>query len=166
VRSRGLTARKRLVATTSRKGPQAGGSMRLSRASTDEKDTESLEPLNRGDDEPEDGENTALNPSSSLNLAPDNAPTKASLDSTTKLWAAVFYAVSSLGTVFVMKIVLTSYKFPSSMFLALSQFILTTFVFGFLGAMGQLTLAAPSLELLWRVAPLTLIFLLNVVRSE
>jgi len=134
--------------------------MRLSRTSTDEKDTESLEPLNHGIGEPEDSEITAP---SSLISATDSAPSKASIDSTTKLWAAIFYAVSSLGTVFVMKIVLTSYKFPSSMFLALSQFILTTIVFGFLGVMGQLTLAAPSFELLWRVAPLTLIFLLNVV---
>lgn len=38
-----------------------------------------------------------------------------------KVSSAVFYAVASLWTVFVMKIVLTSYGFPSSLFLGLCQ---------------------------------------------
>eukprot|EP00614_Pseudopedinella_elastica_P010640 CAMPEP_0172608446 /NCGR_PEP_ID=MMETSP1068-20121228/28530_1 /TAXON_ID=35684 /ORGANISM="Pseudopedinella elastica, Strain CCMP716" /LENGTH=338 /DNA_ID=CAMNT_0013411721 /DNA_START=86 /DNA_END=1102 /DNA_ORIENTATION=+ len=90
-------------------------------------------------------------------------PLKAVVDGSSRIFAAVFYAIASFGTVFVMKIVLTVHGFPSALFLGLSQFILTTVVFAVLGTLGYVEIAKPSVELVLRVVPLTLIYLLNVV---
>lgn len=48
-------------------------------------------------------------------------------DYMSRVWAAAFYAAASLSTVFVMKVVLTSYAFPSALFLALAQ--VTLFIY-------------------------------------
>lgn len=88
---------------------------------------------------------------------------KTSSDIAAKISAAAFYAIASLSTVFVMKLVLTSYGFPSALFLGLCQFVLTTVVFSVLALLGCVSISAPSIEIISRVAPLTIIFLFNVV---
>ena len=98
-----------------------------------------------------------------LDKAAADASDVASSSFAAKLWAAFFYAGTSLFTVFVMKIVLTSYGFPSALFVGLSQFILTSLVFGSLGVLGLTEIAPPTPELLFRVFPLTIIFMVNVV---
>ena len=75
-----------------------------------------------------------------------------------KLAAALFYAGASLSTVFVMKIVLTTYTFPSAMFLGLCQFVLTTFIFVSLSATGRIQeIRPPRRDVFFRVLPITLV---------
>ena len=61
-----------------------------------------------------------------LSLAGSNKPEAVSRSQ--QISAAVFYGVSSIAIMFVNKIVLTSYKFPSFNFLALSQFAVTAVI--------------------------------------
>ena len=49
-----------------------------------------------------------------------------------------------------MKVVLTSYGFPSALVLGLAQFVLTTVVFGTLHALGQVAIARPTPDLIVR----------------
>jgi len=93
----------------------------------------------------------------------DPAPASEGPRATAKVSAALFYAGASLGTVFVNKIVLTSYAFPSFTALACCQFVVTALVLGTLGALRVLHVRPPSAPLLRRIAPLTVLFLLNVV---
>jgi solute carrier family 35 protein len=59
-----------------------------------------------------------------------------------KAWSAVFYAASSTAVILINKVVLTSYNFPSFLFLALCQFLSTTFVLLFLFAFQKVCMYA------------------------
>mmetsp|Transcript_13814 Transcript_13814/g.16456 ORF Transcript_13814/g.16456 Transcript_13814/m.16456 type:complete len:367 (+) Transcript_13814:18-1118(+) len=97
-------------------------------------------------------------------LSPSSEPPNPPSRQCGKVSSAIFYAVASLWTVFVMKVVLTSYGFPSSLFLGLCQFILTTIVFSTLGMLGWVgNIVFPTPKLILQVCPLTAIFLMNVV---
>ena len=56
-----------------------------------------------------------------------------------KLGAALFYGVSSMAIMFVNKTVLSIYAFPSSTFLALSQFTVTTVILLVLKKAGKVS---------------------------
>lgn len=77
--------------------------------------------------------------------------------------AAMFYAISSLSVIFVNKIVLSSYAFPSSNTLALAQFTVTAVSLWVLKILGISKICNFSMSMVKTVAPLTIIFLMNVL---
>lgn len=77
--------------------------------------------------------------------------------------AALFYAISSLLVVFVNKIVLTTYEFPSFLFLACMQFLATCLVLAVLSIMRRIELPRLSFDVMREVLPVSLMFLGNVI---
>ncbi|CAM9180315.1 unnamed protein product, partial [Ectocarpus fasciculatus] len=80
-----------------------------------------------------------------------------------RIFAALFYGISSLLVVFVNKIVLTTYEFPSFLFLACMQFVATCVVLGVLSTARYIELPRLSLEIVREVLPVSLMFLGNVI---
>eukprot|EP00126_Sphaerothecum_destruens_P009062 Sdes_comp20421_c0_seq1m14481 len=80
-----------------------------------------------------------------------------------KITAALFYASSSLLIMFVNKIVLSSYSFPSSNFLAFSQTIATVIFLYFCRSMDIIQFPSPSTKVLRAIFPLPLIFMANTL---
>lgn len=79
-----------------------------------------------------------------------------------RIMAALFYGASSLLVVFINKIVLTSYRFPSFLFLACMQFFSTCIVLGALSSMKQIDIPLISTDIAKEVLPVSLMFLGNV----
>eukprot|EP00752_Nemacystus_decipiens_P007301 g6532.t1 len=77
--------------------------------------------------------------------------------------AALFYAVASLLVIFVNKLVLTSWGFPSFFFIAVSQFTSTCLVLSLARLTGHVKLARFDRATARAVAPLMMYFLLNTV---
>ena len=80
-----------------------------------------------------------------------------------RIFAALFYGISSLLVVFVNKIVLTTYEFPSFLFLACMQFFATCVVLGVLSVARYIELPRLSVEIIREVLPVSLMFLGNVI---
>lgn len=80
-----------------------------------------------------------------------------------RLLAAAFYGVSSFLIMFVNKAVLTVYGFPASNFLALAQFGGTVVSLAVLKSMGTISYPDLSVETLWTVFPLPLLFMMNTL---
>mmetsp|Transcript_22105 Transcript_22105/g.34805 ORF Transcript_22105/g.34805 Transcript_22105/m.34805 type:complete len:350 (-) Transcript_22105:1044-2093(-) len=79
-----------------------------------------------------------------------------------RLGAALFYGITSLLVIFVNKAVLTNFAFPSSNALALGQFLVTVFVLAVLKRLGMVHYSDFSWSLIFRVLPVSVLFLLNV----
>ncbi|CAM9464562.1 unnamed protein product, partial [Phaeothamnion confervicola] len=77
--------------------------------------------------------------------------------------AALFYACSSLLVIFINKIVLTTYGFPSFQVLAMSQFAATGLTLRTLQAWGWVQIKPLTREALSSLVPLTALFCMNVV---
>eukprot|EP01134_Creolimax_fragrantissima_P006359 CFRG6359T1 len=77
--------------------------------------------------------------------------------------AAAFYAVSSFSIMFMNKIVLTSYRFPSFLFLALAQFTATMFALHTGKTMGWISYPDFDSKCFWKVFPLPFIFMVNTL---
>lgn len=80
-----------------------------------------------------------------------------------RAFAALFYGISSLLVVFVNKIVLSTYGFPSFLFLACMQFVATCVVLIILKILGRIEIPRLSLEIIFEVLPVSLMFLGNVI---
>ncbi|KJE88933.1 solute carrier family 35 [Capsaspora owczarzaki ATCC 30864] len=78
-----------------------------------------------------------------------------------QIGTALFYAVSSLLIIFVNKIVLTTYGFPSFMGVALGQFVATIVTLQVLKALGKVTFPDLSMHVAKMTFPLPLLFFLN-----
>ncbi|KJE92144.1 solute carrier family 35 [Capsaspora owczarzaki ATCC 30864] len=77
--------------------------------------------------------------------------------------AALFYATTSLAIIFVNKIVLTTYGFPSFSFLALGQYISTVVSIGIAKQLGYVSFPSFSFAVVRQTHPLPLVFLVNTV---
>lgn len=80
-----------------------------------------------------------------------------------RIAAALFYGVSSLLVVFVNKIVLSNYGFPSFLFLAMMQFVSSCIALGALSLMHRVDIPKISFSVLFEVLPISAMFLGNVV---
>jgi solute carrier family 35 protein len=80
-----------------------------------------------------------------------------------RIAAALFYGVSSLLVVFVNKIVLSNYDFPSFLFLAMMQFLSSCLALGVLSLMHRVDIPRLSCTVLLEVMPISAMFLGNVV---
>jgi hypothetical protein len=80
-----------------------------------------------------------------------------------RIGAALFYGVSSLMVVFINKIVLSSYGFPSVIFLACMQFVSTCIVLLVLQLFRKVDVPKLSLSSMLEVLPVSGMFLGNVV---
>eukprot|EP00123_Amoebidium_parasiticum_P007547 comp18191_c0_seq1/m.19040 comp18191_c0_seq1/g.19040 ORF comp18191_c0_seq1/g.19040 comp18191_c0_seq1/m.19040 type:complete len:325 (-) comp18191_c0_seq1:592-1566(-) len=77
--------------------------------------------------------------------------------------AGLFYAVSSFAIMFANKFVLTSYHFPSFLFLALSQFVATLILLSLGKHFGIISFPDLDRKMFWKVFPLPFIFMLNTL---
>ena len=80
-----------------------------------------------------------------------------------KVGTALFYAVSSLGVIFVNKIVLSTYKFPSVQTLALLQFSSTSLALKIASSFGYVHLLPISWKGIKSILPLSTCYLLNIL---
>jgi solute carrier family 35 protein len=80
-----------------------------------------------------------------------------------RIAAALFYGVSSLLVVFVNKIVLSNFGFPSFLFLAMMQFLSSCLALGVLSLMHRVDIPRLSCSVLFEVMPISAMFLGNVV---
>jgi solute carrier family 35 len=80
-----------------------------------------------------------------------------------RVGSAFFYGVSSLAVIFVNKIILSEYQFPSFIFLAGAQFFSTSIILYTLSQMRKIELPSISRAVLREVAPISIMFFLNVV---
>jgi solute carrier family 35 protein len=80
-----------------------------------------------------------------------------------RIVSAFFYGISSLLVVFVNKILLSSYNFPSFLFLACMQFVATCMVLAILTALGYMDIPRLSFDIMREVLPVSLLFLGNVI---
>jgi hypothetical protein len=75
----------------------------------------------------------------------------------TAITAALSYAFSSIGIQLALKLTLTTYGFPSAIFIALSQCIFMVLCLTIMGMMGKIDFPVPSVAILMAVQPLPLI---------
>uniref|UniRef100_A0A7S1UKG6 Sugar phosphate transporter domain-containing protein n=1 Tax=Phaeomonas parva TaxID=124430 RepID=A0A7S1UKG6_9STRA len=80
-----------------------------------------------------------------------------------QLASALFYAITSLVITSANKIVLTSHGFPSSSFLAMSQFAITCVALKTCEFLGYIKLAPLSVGTFRQIAPITALFLVDVL---
>lgn len=80
----------------------------------------------------------------------------------TAVTAALSYAFSSIGIQLALKLTLTTYKFPSALFIALSQCIFMAVSLVIMRTLGKIDFPAPSFSNLNAVQPLPLIQVFNV----
>ena len=80
-----------------------------------------------------------------------------------RISAASLYAVSSFLVIFVNKWVLSTYKFPSFMFLAAIQFLSTSLIIGFLSLFNKVEINPISKSIFLEIIPITFMFLGNVL---
>lgn len=80
-----------------------------------------------------------------------------------KIAAAILYAASSFLVIFVNKWVLSTYKFPSFMFLAAVQFFSTSLIIGILGLLNRIEIPPLNRAIFLEVVPITFMFLGNVL---
>lgn len=77
--------------------------------------------------------------------------------------SALFYAIASMLIVFINKIILTNYKFPSPQFLGLGQMFATIFILQSAKSMGIISFCDFSRDLPSKVWPLPLFYIGNLV---
>jgi hypothetical protein len=94
-------------------------------------------------------------PSPSSSSAP---PTQAK-----KIGTALFYAASSIWVIFANKIVLSTYKFPSVLTIALLQFASTTLALKVASALGYVSLLPVTPRGVRSILPLSSCYLLNIL---
>lgn len=82
-----------------------------------------------------------------------------------RLSTALCYAVSASLIVIVNKLVLTSYRFPSFLALALGQMVVTVMILLSLRVMGLVQFPSPHPDLLKQICPLPLLFFGTIVFS-
>lgn len=80
-----------------------------------------------------------------------------------KIYAAGLYAISSFLVIFVNKWILTSYSFPSFMFLAAIQFLSTSLILGALSLFNRVEIPPLNRAIFVEVLPITCMFLCNVL---
>jgi hypothetical protein len=80
-----------------------------------------------------------------------------------RIGTALFYAISSIWVIFVNKIVLSTYKFPSVLTIALLQFASTTLALRVASALGYVSLLPISLRGVRSILPLSTCYLLNIL---
>ncbi len=80
-----------------------------------------------------------------------------------KIFSAFLYAISSFFVIFVNKWVLSTYNFPSFLFLAAVQFLSTSLVLGLLSLMNKIEIPPLSRGIFFEVLPITAMFLGNVL---
>jgi len=86
-----------------------------------------------------------------------------SSDTAAQLVAMLMYAASSVGIMFMNKLVLTSYGFPSSHLLGLAQYCCTLLICSGLKAMTWVDYPGPSMEAFRDLMPLPLLFVANAL---
>ncbi|KAL3804625.1 hypothetical protein ACHAW5_011200 [Stephanodiscus triporus] len=96
--------------------------------------------------------------SSSSSSSSLSSPTQAK-----KIGTAMFYAFSSIWVIFANKIVLSTYKFPSVLTIALLQFGSTTLALKVASAMGYVSLLPISPRGVRSILPLSTCYLLNIL---
>ena len=104
--------------------------------------------------------------SSSSSLPPPTASTvRSPICGAAQLGSALLYAVASILIMSVNKIVLTSWGFPSAKFLGLAQFLFTSGLLFLLSSkpLGLVAIRPLSRPIVSRLAPITLLFVVNVV---
>ncbi|KAH9280846.1 hypothetical protein ECG_06311 [Echinococcus granulosus] len=79
-----------------------------------------------------------------------------------KALVVVGYALSSIGIMFVNKIILTANKFPSSIFLAASQMCITFVVLLSFSLCGFVKVPKPSQTLILRIIPFSCIYAVDL----
>eukprot|EP00668_Euglena_longa_P045875 GGOE01061557.1.p1 GENE.GGOE01061557.1~~GGOE01061557.1.p1 ORF type:complete len:354 (+),score=113.80 GGOE01061557.1:85-1062(+) len=82
---------------------------------------------------------------------------------TQQVTSILMYASSSVGLMFVNKLVLTSYAFPSPNLLVLAQYCCTLLVCVIAKASGRVTYPDASRTAFWEIMPLPLLFLANAM---
>mmetsp|Transcript_28575 Transcript_28575/g.51651 ORF Transcript_28575/g.51651 Transcript_28575/m.51651 type:complete len:359 (+) Transcript_28575:93-1169(+) len=80
-----------------------------------------------------------------------------------KVGTALFYATSSLGVIFANKIILSTFKFPSVLTLALFQFTSTTLALKVASMLGYVNLLPISVKGVKSILPLSTCYLLNIL---
>ena len=95
--------------------------------------------------------------SSSSSSSPNN-PTRGK-----RIGTALFYAVSSIWVIFANKIVLSTYKFPSVLTIALLQFASTTVALKVASALGYVSLLPITPRGVRSILPLSSCYLLNIL---
>uniref|UniRef100_A0A0X3PVE1 UDP-sugar transporter UST74c n=2 Tax=Schistocephalus solidus TaxID=70667 RepID=A0A0X3PVE1_SCHSO len=78
------------------------------------------------------------------------------------VFAVLGYSASSIAIMFVNKIILTANHFPSTLFLAICQMFTTLIVVSVLSAIGKVKIPAPSIELLTKIAPFSVLFAVDL----
>jgi hypothetical protein len=96
--------------------------------------------------------------SSPRSSSSSSSPTQAK-----KIGTALFYAVSSIWVIFANKIVLSTYKFPSVLTIALLQFGSTTLALKVASTMGYVSLLPISPRGVRSILPLSSCYLLNIL---
>ena len=80
-----------------------------------------------------------------------------------RLFAAIFYGVSSILVIFTNKIILTYYSFPFFDFLAAVQFLATTLILTILILLKRVEIPALNWGIFKEIMPITIMFLGNVL---
>ena len=80
-----------------------------------------------------------------------------------RIGTALFYAVSSIWVIFANKIVLSAYKFPSVLTIALLQFASTTLALKVASALGYVSLLPITPRGVRSILPLSSCYLLNIL---
>lgn len=96
-------------------------------------------------------------PSTAASTSPSE-PTKSK-----RIGTALFYAVSSIWVIFANKIVLSTYKFPSVLAIALFQFVSTTLALKVTSMAGYVSLLPITRKGIKSILPLSTCYLLNIL---
>jgi hypothetical protein len=80
-----------------------------------------------------------------------------------RIVSALFYGLSSFLVTFVNKIVLSTYNFPSFLFLACMQFVTTVCLLSVLSFAGKVEISRFSMSVTQEILPVSLMFLGNVI---
>ena len=80
-----------------------------------------------------------------------------------KIFSAFFYAFASLSVIFANKALMNNYNFPYVGFLATVQFLSTTLVLSILVYFKQIEVPKLSMALFREIAPISLMFLGNII---
>jgi hypothetical protein len=107
---------------------------------------------------PKPSSSSSSSPSSSYSSSSSSSPTQAK-----RIGTALFYAISSIWVIFANKIVLSTYKFPSVLTIALLQFASTTLALRVASALGYVSLLPISLRGVRSILPLSSCYLLNIL---
>ena len=80
-----------------------------------------------------------------------------------KIFAAIFYGLSSFTVIFANKVVMTEYQFHYFDFLAMFQFLMTTLILSILILAKKIDVPYLSFEIFREILPISLMFLGNII---